>query len=242
MFHWGSARARTRCPWRRAGIPSTAAPIERTGEQVGILRCLGRKHLLDDLEIAARRQARGVFRRRGKQDPALAVGDQHQAALAVLVKEAERNAAEVREVVVSQRIRECEDLQTAGHPLHLGIQHQAHAAHVLEYAAGRVAAVLLVIVEGDADREHDHWQRRSRNQESEPDRQSELWQTGISWFQRDGAGQAKHNAAPVLRHCAFRRACAPASARRASCSAKAAYRLLSVIAAYTMLRSSRRIG
>ncbi|MGY3364575.1 hypothetical protein ACVWZL_001700 [Bradyrhizobium sp. GM2.4] len=124
--------------------------------------------------MTAWRQACGVLGRGGKQQPALAIGDQHEAAFAVLVDEAERDAAEALEVVVAQRIRQCKHLQAAGHPLHLGVQHEAHAAHILQHAAGRVVAVLFVIVDGNADREDDQRQHRSRHQKSEPDRQSEL--------------------------------------------------------------------
>ncbi|MGY4458902.1 hypothetical protein ACVWYI_002862 [Bradyrhizobium sp. LB13.1] len=91
-----------------------------------------------------------------------------------MVDEAERDAAEVLEVVVAQRIRQRKDLQAAGHPLHLGVQHEAHAAYVLQHAAGRVVPVLLVIVDGNTDRKDDQRQHRSRDQKSEPDRQGEL--------------------------------------------------------------------
>ena len=37
------------------------------------------------------------------------------------------------------------DLEPAGHALHLGIEHEADAAHGFQYALCRVSAVLLVI-------------------------------------------------------------------------------------------------
>ena len=54
----------------------------------------------------------------------------------------------------------------AGHALHLGIEHEADAAHGFEHALRGVPAVLFVIVENDDGRENNQRQRGSRDQKS----------------------------------------------------------------------------
>ena len=117
----------------------------------------------------------GIRRDRGEQLTAVAVGDQHHAVLAVLIEEAERDAAKVVEVAVAQRVGQREHLQAAGHALHLGVEHEADRAHRLEHALGRVLAVLLVIVKDDAGREHDQRQRGSRYQKGKARWQGKFW-------------------------------------------------------------------
>ena len=77
------------------------------------------------------------------------------------------DAAKSGEIAVAQGIRQRQHLQRAGHALHLGIQHQANAAHVLEHALGGVPAVLFVIIVNDSDREKDQRQRGARDQKGE---------------------------------------------------------------------------
>ena len=78
-----------------------------------------------------------------------------------------RDAAEAVEIAVAQRVGQRQHLQPAGHPLHLGVEHETNAAHGFEHALRRVLAVLLVIIENDAGRENDQRQRGSRDQQGE---------------------------------------------------------------------------
>ncbi len=66
-----------------------------------------------------------------------------------------------------QCVRQRQHLQRAGNPLHLGIEHEADAAHRFKHALRRVLAVLLVIVEDDTGREKDERQRGARNEQGE---------------------------------------------------------------------------
>ena len=109
----------------------------------------------------------GVRRDRGEQLAALAVGHQHDAVLAVLLEKAGRDAAETVEIAVAQRVGQRQHLQAAGHALHLGVEHEANAAHGLEHALRGVLAVLLVVVENDDGRENNQRQRGSRDQKGE---------------------------------------------------------------------------
>ena len=77
------------------------------------------------------------------------------------------DAAESLEVAVAQRVGQRQHLKRAGHALHLGVEHEADAAHGFEHPLGRVLAVLLVVVENDAGRENDQRQRGSRDQKGE---------------------------------------------------------------------------
>ena len=113
------------------------------------------------------RQACGVRRDRGEHLAAFAVRHQHDAAFAILVEEALGDAAESLEIPVAQCICQRQHLQRAGHPLHLGIEHEADAANGFEHPLRRVLPVLLVIVVDDAGRENDQRQRGSRDQKGE---------------------------------------------------------------------------
>ena len=117
--------------------------------------------------VVAWRQACGVWRERGEHLSAFAVRHQHDAAFAILFEEALRDPAEALEIAVAQRVGQRQHLQRAGHALHLGIEHEADAAHGFEHALRRVLAILLVIVEHDAGRKNDQRQRGSRNQQGE---------------------------------------------------------------------------
>ena len=108
----------------------------------------------------------GVRRDRGKQFAAVAVRHQHHAVLAVLVEKARGDAAEAVEIAVAQRIGQRQHLQPAGHALHLGVEHQADAAHGFDHALRGIGAVLLVIIENDDGRKNDQRQRGSRDQKS----------------------------------------------------------------------------
>lgn len=125
--------------------------LGRTDEQVRILRRLACKHPLDDLSIVARRQAR-CFRRHGrKQLPAGSVGQQQDAVSAILAREFDRQPAEAVEIAALQGIAEREHLQAARHPLHLGVEHEAHASHGLQHPARCLAAILAIVGIGEAD-------------------------------------------------------------------------------------------
>ena len=141
--------------------------LHHAKEQVRILRALRRKNLLDDVDIVAQRQASGICRDRGENLPPAALRDQHDAALAILIEKALGDPPESLEIAVAQRVGQRQHLQRPGHALHLGVEHEADAAHVLEHALGRVPPVLLVVVEDDAGREHDQRQRGSRHQKGE---------------------------------------------------------------------------
>ena len=106
-------------------------------------------------------------RDRGEHLAAFAVRHQHDAAFAVLVEEALAMRRNPVEIPVAQCICQRQHLQRAGHPLHLGIEHEANAAHGFEHPLGRVLPVLLVIVVDDAGRENDQRQRGSRDQKGE---------------------------------------------------------------------------
>ena len=106
-------------------------------------------------------------RYRGEHLTAVAVGHQHHAVLAILIEKARGDAAEAVKIVVAQRVGQRHHLQPAGHPLHLGVEHEADTAHGFEHALRRVPAVLLVVVKDEADREDDQRQRGSRDQQDE---------------------------------------------------------------------------
>ncbi len=128
------------------------------------MRAPGREHLLHDLAIVARRQVCGVRGDRGEHLTAAAVGDHHHAVPAILVEKAGGDAAEAVEIAVPQRVGQRKHLQSAGHPLYLGVEHEANAAHGLDHALRGVPAVLFVVVQNDADRENNQRQRGSRHQ------------------------------------------------------------------------------
>jgi len=152
------------------------------------LRRLACKHPLDDLPIVAQWKIRR-FRRDGrKQLAAGSVGQQKNAVSAILAVEPDCEPAEAVEITDLQGFAEGEHLQAAGYPLHFGIERDAHAAHRLQHPARRLAAILAIVGIGKADGKDDQRQHRSRDEESEPDRQGELRQTQTSRCERGGAG------------------------------------------------------
>ena len=163
--------------------------LGRTDEQVGILRRPACKHPLDDLSIVARWQTRCCRRRGRKQLLAGSVGQQKNAVPAILTDEPRRRPAEAVEITALQGIAEREHLQATCHPLHFRIEHNADASHRLQHPSRCLAAIVAIVGIGEADGKDDQRQHRSRHEESEPDRQSELGQTWGSRFQRSGAGQ-----------------------------------------------------
>ena len=79
----------------------------------------------------------------------------------------------------SQRIRQRQDLEAAGHALHFGIEHEPNAAHGIQHPARGVSAVVFVMVEDGADREDDQRQHRSCNQKCEADWQGKFSHAGF---------------------------------------------------------------
>jgi len=63
--------------------------------------------------------------------------------------------AERFEIALAQRVGQRQHLQRTRHALHLGIEHEADAAHGFEDAQGRLLAVLLIVAEDDAGGEQD---------------------------------------------------------------------------------------
>src|SRR6202043_4043199 len=57
----------------------------------------------------------------------------------------------------------------------LGVERQARAAYGFEHPLRRLRAVLDVVVEDDADREHDQRQRGSCDQQGEPYGEGGFW-------------------------------------------------------------------
>jgi hypothetical protein len=105
---------------------------------------------------------------------AFAVGHQHDAIRAVLVEKAGCNSTEIVEVAVAERVGERQHLEPSGHALHLGIEHEADAAHGFENALRSIFSVLLVVVENEDRGEHNQRQRGSRDQQSKTN-----WQGGF---------------------------------------------------------------
>jgi hypothetical protein len=107
---------------------------------------------------------------------AVAVGHKHRSILAVLVEKARADLPKSFELKfgLAQRIGQRQHLEAAGHALHLGIQLEADAAHSLENALRGVLTVLLVVIENEAGREEDQWQRRSRDQHTKTHRERGL--------------------------------------------------------------------
>ena len=147
---------------------------DRVDEQVGVGGLLARKHLLDDVAVVARRQARRILRDGGEHLPSPAVGHQQHAIPAILLEKSERYRAEGVVIAGAQRRRQREYLQSPGHPLHLGVEHEEDRPYGREHALGRVLAVLFVIVEDDAAREHDQRERGSRHQKGEAHSQGQF--------------------------------------------------------------------
>ena len=112
---------------------------------------------------------------------AFAVGHQHDAIRAVLVEKAGCHSTEALEVAVAERAGERQHLEPAGHALHLGIEHEANAAHGFEDALRSILAVLLIVIENENGGENNQRQRGSRDQQSKTN-----WQGG---FPHAGSGQ-----------------------------------------------------
>ncbi|MGY4310069.1 hypothetical protein ACVIJ6_007312 [Bradyrhizobium sp. USDA 4369] len=144
-------------------------------EQVGILRLARFENAFGDLAVAPQGEIGSVGGCRRKQLVSVAVSDQDRAVLAVLLEEAHRDRAEALEVAGLQRIRQCQHLHAACHPLHLRIEREADGAHRLEHALPGIGAVLHVVVKYDAAGEQDERQRGPCDQKSKPDRQGKLW-------------------------------------------------------------------
>jgi hypothetical protein len=95
---------------------------------------------------------------------AVAVRDEDQAVLAVLLEKARGHAAKAVEVTVAQCVRECQHLQPSGHASDLGIERETNAAHSFQHALVRLLAGLGIVMEDDAAREEDHRQRGPSDQ------------------------------------------------------------------------------
>ena len=148
--------------------------LDCINEQVGVGGFPGSEDLFDNVAVVARRQACDISGGRGEHLPSLTVGDQYHAVPAILLEKAERDRPKRLVVAGAQRGGERQHLQASGHALHLGIEHNTDRAHGLQHALRRVIAILLVVVEDDAGREHDQRQRGSSHQQGETHWQRKL--------------------------------------------------------------------
>ena len=79
-------------------------------------------------------------------------------------EKARRDAPEVIEVAVAQRVCQRQNLKAPRHALHLGVQHEANAAYRFQHAPRRILAILQMVVENQDGREENEWQRGPRDQ------------------------------------------------------------------------------
>ena len=79
------------------------------------------------------------------------------------------------EIAIAQRVGQRQDLERAGHALHLRVEHETDAAHGFQHPLGGVLAILFVVVENDAGRENDQRQRSPRHQKGETHGERRFW-------------------------------------------------------------------
>ena len=161
-----------------------AAAGHGADEQVRIGRLAGRENLLDRIPVLARWR-RFAGRQPGVQQLPAVPGGERDRLAGIFPQERSGILAKAVHVAAQQGLGAGQDLEPEREALHLGVEHEPHAAHHLHHAVEGGLARPHVVEIDDAGGEQDERKQGARHQKPEAQPEGGLW--GREWGQRGGA-------------------------------------------------------